>query len=570
MSQIIKEDDYPVVVKVRTLSDKTFDSTFAFSDQQEVLLQKKVKAKFARVRTLISGIHGNTSKMLIQETGSNVCEECLIPVNYPGKLKFVHRPGSLTRFTSVSQVLQEMPLYVILNEDAIAFPTDGTAKNVIVPAKTKLKVIRKYTSNNTVYLECSDGKRCFAFSERDRVEFVEHEEKDSYQLCELVNMKLLPQIIRFEVVEAVDNDLKEEKMSEDLLDVMSGPLELVEFLDLEVIVGWVRNEGKQRFETVLIPNGLWESLHFHKMYPEEKHQASLYILRKYGLCLEAEVMGRVLFPISMNKNLITLLRAPNTEIEFEAHTPQTEPAAITLPTKQDKENQLKDRIVGRVKPNICQLGAGKKLDMITRMSSCSTADIPSLSHGKTYHQPKCRLSKSMSDITDTGLNTIMNNDDKYTESLPIPIRHKKTDLMHKGNAETIPVAGPVSESHSEPAYVDDYITMSFPVSKLDTVNIETTGNHSRLAASPKAENTQDGIDIAKDFFRYTVEEVSQCFSSCGLKKFGELCYENMLDGSFFRTFDMHYLKEDPFFLSPFEVLKVQKVVVEGWRPTFAH
>lgn len=90
-----------------------------------------------------------------------------------------------------------MPRYVIVEEDTMAFPANGIGKNTLVQAKTKLSICRKYIRNGTVYLECSDGTRCFSFSERDRVVFLEQEDPESYKLCELVRLKLLPKAIRY-------------------------------------------------------------------------------------------------------------------------------------------------------------------------------------------------------------------------------------------------------------------------------------------------------------------------------------------------------------------------------------
>jgi hypothetical protein len=69
-----------------------------------------------------------------------------------------------------------------------------------------------------------------------------------------------------------------------------------------------------------------------------------------------------------------------------------------------------------------------------------------------------------------------------------------------------------------------------------------------------------------DFFQYTVVEVEHCFKHCGLSDFGSKCLEHRLDGHFFEHFDLQELKKEPFEMSDFQVLKVKKMIYEGWRP----
>lgn len=69
------------------------------------------------------------------------------------------------------------------------------------------------------------------------------------------------------------------------------------------------------------------------------------------------------------------------------------------------------------------------------------------------------------------------------------------------------------------------------------------------------------------FYSYSVAETYHCFKNCGLDDFAIKCKKNKLDGSFFRNFDCSLLKDDPFHLSNFTILKVKKIIHEGWRPT---
>jgi hypothetical protein len=70
----------------------------------------------------------------------------------------------------------------------------------------------------------------------------------------------------------------------------------------------------------------------------------------------------------------------------------------------------------------------------------------------------------------------------------------------------------------------------------------------------------------EEFYQYSVSETSQCFKLCGIAEFAEQCNEYKLDGSFFRQFDLQTLREDPFNFTSFQILKIKKIIFEGWRP----
>lgn len=81
------------------------------------------------------------------------------------------------------------------------------------------------------------------------------------------------------------------------------------------------------------------------------------------------------------------------------------------------------------------------------------------------------------------------------------------------------------------------------------------------------QNKIDGPDhFNDDFYSYTGAELVECLHMCGLKQFAIECSTHNLDGEFFRNFDLNELKNDPFSLNNIELLKVRKVIDDGWRP----
>lgn len=76
---------------------------------------------------------------------------------------------------------------------------------------------------------------------------------------------------------------------------------------------------------------------------------------------------------------------------------------------------------------------------------------------------------------------------------------------------------------------------------------------------------QDNL-TEEDFFQYSVMETAQCFKHCGLSDFADVCFKDTVDGSFFKNFNFEELKKEPFGLSSFHILKVKKMIFDGWRP----
>lgn len=69
-----------------------------------------------------------------------------------------------------------------------------------------------------------------------------------------------------------------------------------------------------------------------------------------------------------------------------------------------------------------------------------------------------------------------------------------------------------------------------------------------------------------DFYSYSVEELVECLNRHGLGSFAIDCNTHKLDGAFFRNFDLNVLKTDPVSLNNTDLLKLRKLIEDGWRP----
>lgn len=73
-------------------------------------------------------------------------------------------------------------------------------------------------------------------------------------------------------------------------------------------------------------------------------------------------------------------------------------------------------------------------------------------------------------------------------------------------------------------------------------------------------------DKETEFFTYSVSDVVECLKKCSMSEFAQKCSEQALDGSFFKTLDLAIFKSDPFSLSEFDIVKLNKIIHTGWRP----
>ena len=95
-----------------------------------------------------------------------------------------------------------------------------------------------------------------------------------------------------------------------------------------------------------------------------------------------------------------------------------------------------------------------------------------------------------------------------------------------------------------------------PTHSTNQTEIET-GDHNSI-------DSDKSCDL---FYRYTVVELYKCFKMCALDKFADSCKENKIDGAFLKGYDLDDFKSEPFCLNHFQILKVQKIIFDGWRPS---
>ena len=184
-------------------------------------------------------------------------------------------------------------------------------KNIVIRDNTLLEVVRIVSLEGTTHLEFSDGKNLLSFVETDRVTFTAIEDEKPYHMYELMRQKLLPRAFQFQNVKPDDVVMIDEELNSSLLTVAEGPLELIRFVDVDVAVGWVRDNSKKTYKTCVIPSRLWPLIKLQHTSFSDQNMKDNYIKRRYSKCMKVDFLERKLYGMHVDETTIVWLACPD-------------------------------------------------------------------------------------------------------------------------------------------------------------------------------------------------------------------------------------------------------------------
>lgn len=213
----------------------------------------------------------------------------------------------------VMQVLEDMPRMLRAEEDVIAVPPAGIGSNTLVPAHTRLLVKRRFklSLSNTEYLQCSDGDQNYAFSEHSRVNFTAIQDTTAYTLEQLFKFQtlILPAVVQFQTCDVNAIAHYDDQLATTIMLIAEGPVELIGSVQNEVLVGWVRDHELKTYRTVLIPNGVWGSLHVQRSQMD-KMLTENYFKRKFSQCPDSKFVESGLYMLKLRQRDTVWLKSP--------------------------------------------------------------------------------------------------------------------------------------------------------------------------------------------------------------------------------------------------------------------
>ncbi|XP_060576321.1 uncharacterized protein LOC132733677 isoform X2 [Ruditapes philippinarum] len=455
------------------------------------------------------------------------------------------------------QVIDDCPAFVKVEQDAEAFLTNDKKQKVTIKAMAILElknILHSYSGIHTE-AEFSDGIQTYTFSENDNVNFTIVEKDTLYSLNSLPQINLLPKVIVFHEITPHNIALKDVTLRSAMCTIVEGPIEILDFVNVEYLTCWTRQKRLKTFETVLIPRQLWNKVSAQKRCLHSEDDREKHLTKKFGSCLRSQFVSKSLYFMQNDASEVTWLRCPEF---FKQHLEgNTLYDVIRLPfyDSSDDENIYQD--IEEPVPRIPERGNTDSkiitsvIDDRKKMFGNMQASIRA-NTGEKGMPPKYKKSTEMVEteiIGSTKQEKILAGD-QLQRSLPSIPERKNTTRDNKYTK--LEVTKPSRVYESLDVYGD-----SLPLGY--SKNIPDKSQQYLEVGQVKKVLQENQTE--EDFYNYTVKEVSFCFEHCGLKSLADICYDKKLDGSFFRGFsDWQELN-----LSNLDVIILKKMIYEGWR-----
>ena len=206
-----------------------------------------------------------------------------------------------------------MPRLLRTEEDVMAVPPAGLGANTLVPAQTILQVKRRFkmSIDTTEYLQCSCGRESYCFNEHSRVNFTAVQDTEAYTLEQLIKWHslYLPSVIQFQKVDISSIVHFGDDLASASMLVTEGPVEVIGTVQTEVLVGWVRQKDMRTYTTIVIPNGVWNSLQVQRSTMDNTMTEN-YLKRRFAECPESDFVDNGLYMLNLRQRDNVWLRSP--------------------------------------------------------------------------------------------------------------------------------------------------------------------------------------------------------------------------------------------------------------------
>ncbi|WAR24026.1 hypothetical protein MAR_037695 [Mya arenaria] len=341
--------EFPVLVTACN-TDYEISDQFDLPDTTEILLDKIEHAQFAQIRALPF----NDVDSVREQKGADTmksrrqCEglEFLVPVLYPGKLRYVDIPGHRTRFSSIQEVIESFPRHVKVESDMTLcepYGVHGTGPDV--PAMTILKPKRVYYDSCTKlrYLQCNAGDQEYHIREDEIVNMTSILDNNLYTLSDLKKDGALLACVQFNDVGLLEIVLKCREEACRLLEILSSPIEVIGFTSKAFVCAYVQEENEICRSVALIPESLWgkQQFHVHASKEMEDHVKKYFEMYKDNYWLRSSIYA--VEATGPGSERLTWLRRPSDYLHVTSDPDNEPPPPIP-----------KRRPVAKVKPEIAR------------------------------------------------------------------------------------------------------------------------------------------------------------------------------------------------------------------------
>ncbi|WAR23714.1 hypothetical protein MAR_037383 [Mya arenaria] len=548
LNHVLKREKFPVIVRVcEDFINTTMGGRAVMHAGEELLITGRQTVELGRVRVLDVLDEEAARKAhnddFVAERGMFVGEEYLLPIKVPCKLKFVQRPGKRRRYATVSQLIEDMPRRLRVNEDVMSVPPGGAGHNTLVPRGTVLNLKRVFTCEGVQNLQCTFGTQNVSFKESMRVNFTAVDDDSEYTLAYIQKSNILPSVFEFICPKQSEVVHFENDIASSTLTTVEGPLELIAIIQANVLVCWKR-EQKMQDQKKRIKR---KKTMFHSIHEDIRK----FFLKKHDI-----------------KDIIHLNNGANAKHKAEKHTTVFKhhlPPALPSEQDSDSGDEYNYPDMDGVMAEIPKPTPRPRQQLPTDKSNGNRSDdsdspgdyeipelptenTPKISASARSRQPPPRTTRSI-----------------YQRKAP-PLPKPETPLSPRTKASSS--SGSV-ESRS-PDSPDLYYS---PVNPFENNEFADSSPNDQQKSEYIKFSKRDMINILQadqteeDFYKLTVIQLSHLMYYCSLKHIATVCYDHSLDGEFFRGMDLEIiLTDEPFNAVSMHVTKFRRIM-SGWRPT---
>ncbi|XP_052775402.1 uncharacterized protein LOC128213575 [Mya arenaria] len=356
INDLLREGQELPVIVTACSTDYEVPDQADLPDDTEILLDYVNHVQFAQIRVLPF----QDENSVREEKGAEYVKirrrlealEFLIPVLYPGKLRYVNRPGHRTRFSSIQEVIESFPRHVnVASKMASCEPSGvhGTGPNV--PALTILHPKRVYTASCTKlrYLQCNDGDQEFHFREDEIVNMTSLPDNNFYTLSDLKTDGALPACVQFTDVGPNEIVLDSDEDACRLLQILGWPIEVIGFRSKGLVCAYMPDENEICRSVALMPEHLLDTqpFQFHAAAKEmDDHVKKYFKMYKDNYWLRRSMYAFEATGLASER--FTWLRRPSDYLHVTSD-PNDKPPPL-VPRRQPVKPEISKPQVAQVKP----------------------------------------------------------------------------------------------------------------------------------------------------------------------------------------------------------------------------
>ncbi|XP_062570872.1 uncharacterized protein LOC134232894 isoform X6 [Saccostrea cucullata] len=541
-------NNLPTVVKV---ADGYYSENEAESFSNGDLIKLDFKKSYSKVRGRCVG-----GKPKVDDLGYlSPDKDILIPLGYKGKVKVECVQNT---FNSVEELIKNFPHFVKTGRPITGKRGLYSAEEVRIEKGVTLQLDRVIPEAGLV---CKiDGKEVLLQSNQLARFYLEPDEKE-YTIREVVDNFDLPQYIRF-----VDEDF-EKIVTSDLTEAIDnishfhGYLQIIGLIQQEVVVGHHKpslagtsaEKITQRAIAILpLDSEAVRNIEVYLPEYEEKNDYEFFLARNFSKNVNMDFVDGGLYLEFSKAPRIHLVPHP----ELEEEPPPRPPPPPGRNTHRRKA------------PPTPTTQSDNDLEDDDDEPECPYEEIPDVQEVEEYSKKTGLDFSKLPKTFRLGLKKVHDEMKKLKRSHSVEVKSPPStrDLQVSSIVED---AGDSDDSDEEDSLAYDYpdltklASMPRPPPVSDTpryqASLKVTRPVGKIQPISREENP------TKKFSEMTTEEVVNLFKTTKLPSLASVCEKECLDGSFFSSLSDAELK-NAFKLSDLQIIKVNKIINEGWRP----